>query len=735
MKNIWGRYSLFPWLALVVIGSGRWNSAVVVDATVVVPAYNKSYSSMPALFGGTIPTPPGVTARLQLLQSQILMCQQEDDSSVIINHHNDILGNTNINNNQEDQRSSQDHGGVQNNEGTTTISASEVDTTNTTAINGSSNNNTQVDESNNIPIALLIQRGKCTFFEKANMAAKYYPLNVRYVIVYDNEISDSLVPMSSESPLESPANELSMLFVSYHAGIGMFLKDILYVLFLLLCFYLSRLCCFLTSTLLRCLYAYLRYLSFCVCFCISATISKELRNMIMDQAQRQHPPQQPPPPSNYSNTNNDNDTPPPPLDFVTLNGGGILVELDGTVPIFIPPPSMEMNVIGYLFAAMIGFLSFLIFFLCILLCAQAGLISARADERGRLILFAGATARAVGNGDASTTLAALRGLANGLLTVDQVMEYIPEEEFVLVADSDDEDSDDDGSDDDEGDDSSNDGKNEGTVVDVETPSGDENQSLDGKDGTTKDNNALNDTLPLSVDESSVSSGASLESLNIVAAEAGNAGTVGGATAAASSCGSHCSSSKRGHGPQQTGCAICLDDFEDEEKVRVLPCRHKFHGDCVIPWLTERHASCPLCKFDVLEYIITKMEQEGGSSTNKASGEEGSSSESSSSSSTATANSPSRTVGSWWRGRRAFSGWTLLRTSSHDAEEALPTTQQPGHSNNDVGGDNNSSVVQMTELVHQQQPDHRVQESQNNVLEPPMAVQNVEGRQQELVQGP
>ena len=468
----------------------------------------------------------------------------------------------------------------------------------------------------------------------------------------------------------------------------------------------------------------------------------------MEQSRRQHSQQQPPSsPSNYTNTN-DNTTPTPatpPLDFVTLNGGGILVELDGTVPKFIPPPSMEMNVIGYLFAALIGFLSFLIFFLCILLCAQAGLISARADERGRLILFAGATARAVGNGDASTTIAALRGLANGLLTVDQVMEYIPEEEFVLVEDSDEEDScdddDDDGSDGDDDDSSSNDGKNEGNV-DVETPSEVENLSLDGKDGTTKDDHALNDTLPLSVDESSVSSGASLESFNMVAAEAGTAGTtvaaIAAAAAAASSCGgSHCSSSKHrgGHGPQQTGCAICLDDFEDEEKVRVLPCRHKFHGDCVIPWLTERHASCPLCKFDVLEYIITKMEQEGGSSTNKASSGEAEANSSESSSSTSSPSSPSRTVGSWWRGRRAFSGWTLLRTSSHDAEEALPTTQQPVHSNNDVGGDNtgNSSVVQMTELG-QQQPD-RVQEAQDNVLEPPMAVENVEDRQQELVQGP
>lgn len=50
------------------------------------------------------------------------------------------------------------------------------------------------------------------------------------------------------------------------------------------------------------------------------------------------------------------------------------------------------------------------------------------------------------------------------------------------------------------------------------------------------------------------------------------------------------------------CAICLEEFEDNEKVKVLPCHHRFHIDCLVPWLTRRHASCPLCKFDVLEHI-------------------------------------------------------------------------------------------------------------------------------------
>jgi hypothetical protein len=52
------------------------------------------------------------------------------------------------------------------------------------------------------------------------------------------------------------------------------------------------------------------------------------------------------------------------------------------------------------------------------------------------------------------------------------------------------------------------------------------------------------------------------------------------------------------------CAICLDEFEHKEKLRVLPCRHKFHEMCLVPWLTEWHSSCPLCKYDVFEHILS-----------------------------------------------------------------------------------------------------------------------------------
>ncbi|CAN1353686.1 RING-H2 finger protein ATL72 [Linum perenne] len=45
----------------------------------------------------------------------------------------------------------------------------------------------------------------------------------------------------------------------------------------------------------------------------------------------------------------------------------------------------------------------------------------------------------------------------------------------------------------------------------------------------------------------------------------------------------------------TDCAICLGEFADGEKVRVLPkCNHGFHVRCVDTWLVS-HSSCPTCR--------------------------------------------------------------------------------------------------------------------------------------------
>ncbi|KAM6247201.1 RING finger protein 215 isoform 1-T1 [Porphyrio hochstetteri] len=47
------------------------------------------------------------------------------------------------------------------------------------------------------------------------------------------------------------------------------------------------------------------------------------------------------------------------------------------------------------------------------------------------------------------------------------------------------------------------------------------------------------------------------------------------------------------------CAVCLDQFHKSQWLRVLPCCHEFHRDCVDPWLLLQQ-TCPLCKRNILE---------------------------------------------------------------------------------------------------------------------------------------
>lgn len=46
------------------------------------------------------------------------------------------------------------------------------------------------------------------------------------------------------------------------------------------------------------------------------------------------------------------------------------------------------------------------------------------------------------------------------------------------------------------------------------------------------------------------------------------------------------------------CAICVEDFKDGDRLRVLPCEHSFHKECIDEWLINHSALCPLCKFEV-----------------------------------------------------------------------------------------------------------------------------------------
>ena len=134
----------------------------LVTSVLYVPAVNQSYSSLPALFGQSWPKDATVSAWLQMLEDRPFLCQDE-------------------------------------------------------TTNAGCCHNLPIQPSDDLPVALLVERGSCTFFEKAKIASQWDIVD--YVVVYDNVVSPNLVPMSSEYP-----SNMSLLFVSYNTGQGTILK-------------------------------------------------------------------------------------------------------------------------------------------------------------------------------------------------------------------------------------------------------------------------------------------------------------------------------------------------------------------------------------------------------------------------------------------------------------------------------------------------------------------------------
>ena len=53
------------------------------------------------------------------------------------------------------------------------------------------------------------------------------------------------------------------------------------------------------------------------------------------------------------------------------------------------------------------------------------------------------------------------------------------------------------------------------------------------------------------------------------------------------------------------CAICLDEFENADRYRELPCHHVFHSKCIDPWLTKNSSCCPMCKVDIENLLFSR----------------------------------------------------------------------------------------------------------------------------------
>ncbi|KAF7268797.1 hypothetical protein GWI33_018146 [Rhynchophorus ferrugineus] len=45
------------------------------------------------------------------------------------------------------------------------------------------------------------------------------------------------------------------------------------------------------------------------------------------------------------------------------------------------------------------------------------------------------------------------------------------------------------------------------------------------------------------------------------------------------------------------CPVCLKDFLTGDVVKIMPCKHKFHPECLLPWLSKTN-SCPLCRYEL-----------------------------------------------------------------------------------------------------------------------------------------
>ncbi|XP_005405827.1 PREDICTED: zinc/RING finger protein 4 [Chinchilla lanigera] len=65
------------------------------------------------------------------------------------------------------------------------------------------------------------------------------------------------------------------------------------------------------------------------------------------------------------------------------------------------------------------------------------------------------------------------------------------------------------------------------------------------------------------------------------------------------------------------CAICLDQYEEGDELKILPCSHAYHCSCIDPWLAQApHRACPLCKRPVAS------SEDGSDSAAESLGEEG-----------------------------------------------------------------------------------------------------------------
>ncbi|CAN7116932.1 unnamed protein product [Brassica rapa subsp. narinosa] len=60
--------------------------------------------------------------------------------------------------------------------------------------------------------------------------------------------------------------------------------------------------------------------------------------------------------------------------------------------------------------------------------------------------------------------------------------------------------------------------------------------------------------------------------------------------------------------ESSDCSVCLSEFQEEERLRMLPkCSHAFHVACIDTWL-KSHSNCPLCRAEISVTVANAVDE-------------------------------------------------------------------------------------------------------------------------------
>ncbi|OMJ23435.1 RING-H2 finger protein ATL72 [Smittium culicis] len=62
------------------------------------------------------------------------------------------------------------------------------------------------------------------------------------------------------------------------------------------------------------------------------------------------------------------------------------------------------------------------------------------------------------------------------------------------------------------------------------------------------------------------------------------------------------------------CLICFEIIDVGDNIRIIPCLHKFHQECLDTWLTSRSGSCPNCRYDLRPHQENSTQENGDQDT-------------------------------------------------------------------------------------------------------------------------